>query len=631
MMIDRARVAAAVPNYVLGEDLGAGAFGLVLRAEHRRMRRPSAIKVMRARDAGGEWIDFAAEARLLGSLDHPHVVRVYDYVEDDDLRLVVMELLGGGTLSRRRSRLTPEQACAVGLAVAAALSHTHDHNVLHRDVKGDNILFAADGTVKVVDFGIARVFEGAATTASKVVGTPMNMAPEQIERGRLGPATDLYALGSVLYRLLTGRPPFDPRQPLHVLWHQQLSAPPPPMPGVAGPVAEVVLHALAKDPAARPPDAVTFATALAHAATEAYGAGWTVRAGLPLHLDDAVRRAAEGTSLGGMRAPGAVIPDAVIPEAVIPAGDEPPAGSAVAIGGAVAAGDRARRESAADGADSDHGDDGGEDRGVGATRKLAQGGKPDLWDGAEPTAQGLARLRGALGPDHPDTLAAANSLAVRLSARGDHRAARALDEDTLARRGRVLGPDHPDTLTSAHNLAVDLAEVGDQAAARDLYREALARRRRVLGPDHPDTLGTANNLGIVLGALGDHLAACELGEDTLIRRRRVLGESHPDSLTSAYNLAVRLSALGDHEAACELGEDTFTRRVAVLGPGHPDTVRSAYNLAVYLGRLGRYPRAREIGADVLTSRLRALGPEHPETREVEEALQWWVDQEAAGG
>lgn len=293
MIVDRERVAAALPGYMLGQQLGSGAFGLVLAAEHRRMGRAVAVKVMPAETAEGVRVDFAAEARVLGQLDHPHVVRVFDYVEAEGLCLVVMELLAGGTLTRRRRSMSPEQACAAGLAVASALRHAHERGILHRDIKADNILFAADGTLKVTDFGIAKLFEGSAATASGMIGTPMYMAPEQIEGGRLGPATDLYALGVVLYRLLTGRAPFDPKQPLPMLWRQHLSDPPPPMLGVPAPVAAVVLRVLAKAPSDRHRDATAFALGLARAATQAYGAGWSFRVGAPLHLDDAVRRATD--------------------------------------------------------------------------------------------------------------------------------------------------------------------------------------------------------------------------------------------------------------------------------------------------------------------------------------------------
>ncbi|WP_256789161.1 serine/threonine-protein kinase [Frankia sp. AvcI1] len=289
MIIDRRRVQKALPGYALGAELGSGAFGLVLAGKHRRLGRPVAIKVMQAEGPEGRSLDFAAEARVLAGFDHPHVVKAYDYVEAEGLCLVVMELLAGGTLSRRRAGMTPQAGCAVGLAVAAALEHAHSFGVLHRDIKGDNILFTADGIAKVADFGIAKLLEGSGATASSRSGTPMYMAPEQIDGGRLGPATDLYALGVVMYQLLTGAPPFDPRQSVSRLWRQHLTDPPPPMIDVPAPLAAVVLRALAKKSADRQPDARTFALELAAAAATVYGPGW---AGIPLRLDADIRSTA---------------------------------------------------------------------------------------------------------------------------------------------------------------------------------------------------------------------------------------------------------------------------------------------------------------------------------------------------
>jgi hypothetical protein len=292
VIIERGRVAAALPGYRLGAQLGTGAFGLVLAARHRRLKRDVAVKVVAAEAVkpGGE---FAAEAELLAGLDHPHVVRVFDYLEADGLGLIVMELCGGGTLTRRRATLTPGQVCAVGLAVAAGIGHAHGRGILHRDIKMGNILFDAAGTVKVGDFGIARMFTGSGITGTvHGAGTPLYMAPEQITGGRLGPPTDLYALGLLLYQLFTGRPPFDPTLPAPQLWQQQLTALPPPLTGVPEPIGDVVLGALEKDPSARPPDAETFARELAAAAVTVHGPGWLAGTGLPLHLTDPVRHTA---------------------------------------------------------------------------------------------------------------------------------------------------------------------------------------------------------------------------------------------------------------------------------------------------------------------------------------------------
>ncbi|WP_256788433.1 WD40 repeat domain-containing serine/threonine protein kinase [Frankia sp. AvcI1] len=292
MIVDRDQVAAALPGYRIGERLGAGAFGLVLAGRHRRLKRPVAIKIL---PGGSEYApgSFETEARLLAGMDHPHIVRVFDYVEADDLLLIVMELLDGGTLTRRRATLDPQGACAVGLAVAAGLSHAHIRGVLHLDIKPGNLLFDAAGTLKVADFGIAKMFEGTAVTATAVAGTPSYMAPEQITGGRLSPATDLYALGVVIYQLLTGALPFDPTLPVRALFQQHLTAAPPPLTGVPAPIAQVVLRALAKDPTDRQPTAQAFALDLARAATAIHGAGWTSRVWLPLHLDDLVSNAAD--------------------------------------------------------------------------------------------------------------------------------------------------------------------------------------------------------------------------------------------------------------------------------------------------------------------------------------------------
>ncbi|MCK9878289.1 serine/threonine protein kinase [Frankia sp. Ag45/Mut15] len=296
MIVDRGRIAAALPGYKLGAQLGVGGFGLVVAGRHRRLRRQVAIKVVpsEADDASA----FVAEARLLAGLDHPHIVRVFDYLESDGLGFIVMELLDGGTLTRRQQQMgiSPPQACAVGLAVAAALAHVHERGVLHRDIKAANVLFDSTGLAKVTDFGIARLFAGSGVTGTaRGAGTPAYMAPEQIRGGRLGPTTDLYALGILLYQMLTGAPPFDPSLPLPQLWTQHLSVVPAPPIGTPVPLADVILRALAKDPADRQPDADAFARDLAAAAVDVYGPRWLVSTGLSLHLDEEIRRIAAPT------------------------------------------------------------------------------------------------------------------------------------------------------------------------------------------------------------------------------------------------------------------------------------------------------------------------------------------------
>ncbi|ADP82540.1 serine/threonine-protein kinase [Pseudofrankia inefficax] len=286
--IDRARVAAALPRYALGEQLGSGSFGLVLAGRHLDLDRAVAVKVLPIDDpANGPALDaaFRAEARLLSRLDHPHIVRIYEYIGQDEFCLLIMELLGGGTLAQHR--LPAASACAVGLALADALGHAHAHGVLHRDIKPDNILFSVAGQPKLTDFGIGRVFVDTSASTSHLAGTPRYMAPEQITGKHLGPAVDQYALGVVLYELLAGRPPFHSGLPVPELLRHHLEEAPPALLGVPTPVADAVMRALAKAPADRHPDVGAFGAALADAAAVAYGPDWLSLTGLIVRLQGA--------------------------------------------------------------------------------------------------------------------------------------------------------------------------------------------------------------------------------------------------------------------------------------------------------------------------------------------------------
>ncbi len=295
MAVDQKRVATALPDYDVGDELGRGGFGAVLAGRHRLIRRDVAIKVLHEHTSGLEDIRerFVAEARVLAGLDHPHVVRVYDYVERDGLCLLVMEKLTGGSLRQRfASGLSQPAACAIGLAAATALAAAHAKGVLHRDVKPDNLLFTDTGLLKVTDFGIAKILEATATTTTGLVGTPRYMAPEQIAGDRLSPATDLYALGLVIYELLAGRPPFEKSLTVPAILHHHLNVPPAPLVEAPAAIAAVIGRALAKNPLARQASAQAFAVDLAVAAAGAFGPGWLAAAEVPTTLPDVITAAA---------------------------------------------------------------------------------------------------------------------------------------------------------------------------------------------------------------------------------------------------------------------------------------------------------------------------------------------------
>ena len=287
-----AELVAALPQYDIGAEIGEGGMGVVFAGTHRTLGRSVAIKQLPwdvlNHAASSELFD--REARVLASLDHPHIVPVYDYVRTGREHLLVMERLDGGTVHSRfhGGGVSGEQACAIGLAMLAGLHAAHRAGVLHLDVKPRNLLFNLQGVVKVADFGIARVISEGATLVThggEILGTPAYIAPEQAMGNALSPAADVYATGTVLYELLSRQLPFDNTRGAISMMRQHMFTDPRPIAGVPMPIAGVIMRSLARELDARYREAESFAADLAGAATAVYGSGWLERSGVPvLHL-----------------------------------------------------------------------------------------------------------------------------------------------------------------------------------------------------------------------------------------------------------------------------------------------------------------------------------------------------------
>ena len=269
-------------RYRLVERLGQGGMGTVYRARHTLMDKPVAVKVLRAELAtDGEAVArFHREARSASKLDHDHCIRVTDFGQSDDgLLYLVMELLDGVSLGHlvRKGPIPAGRAATLGVAIAEALMHAHGEGVIHRDLKPDNVYLARGRRgreiVKVLDFGLAKlVADGtlgpSITRDGTVFGTPEYMAPEQAEGEKLDGRTDLYALGIMLYQMVTGDVPFRSGNFVALLTKQVQEKPVPPRvrrPDLDIPVGleAVILRCLAKRPADRFPTAQDLADALA--------------------------------------------------------------------------------------------------------------------------------------------------------------------------------------------------------------------------------------------------------------------------------------------------------------------------------------------------------------------------------
>lgn len=292
-MSERDEVAQALPSYEIGDELGRGGWGVVLAGHHRQLDRDVAIKQLPRAFASDETVRkrFFVEAKLMASLDHPHIVPVYDFVEQDGLCLLVLELLPGGTVWSKFTTdgFTPMAAAATGLACLAGLQAAHAHNFLHRDIKPENLMFSASGVLKVTDFGIAKMIGGennVATRAGEVIGTPAYIAPEQARGAELSPATDIYATATMLYELFSGVLPFtDDGDAMGLLFKHAFEQPVPltqNAPNTPPAIADVIMSGLATDPADRPATAEEFGVALARACTATWGPGWLQAEGSPV-------------------------------------------------------------------------------------------------------------------------------------------------------------------------------------------------------------------------------------------------------------------------------------------------------------------------------------------------------------
>ncbi|MFF4575066.1 tetratricopeptide repeat protein [Streptomyces sp. NPDC001410] len=603
-------------RYRLLDLIGRGGMGEVWRARDESLGRqvavkclkpvgpqddPSFTRVLRER--------FRREARVAAALSHRGVTVIHDFGEYDGVLYLVMELLEGRDLSRllednKGHPLPVDDVIDIAQQVAAALAYTHQQGIVHRDLKPANIVRLTDGTVKICDFGIARLghdigFTARLTGTGIAMGTPHYMSPEQIGGTEVDQRSDLYSLGCVLYEIATGAPPFDLDEAWAILIGHRDTPPRPPRahrPELPAPFERIVLDLLAKQPEERPYDAGELGRRLAAGRTAATYVP-TVVTGRPRAGESAAHEIrlpawTRGMTTGhkavgaGLRAvppdPGAALRGAWTAGARVAVLSRPAPDAVAAL--------TARHH-----------------EGLGLARR-------GRWAEARDVHLTVAAERAALlGPDHPDTLASRYEAAFTLSRTG--RAADALRAytDVAAARARVLGPEHPDTLAARQETAYVLGQLGRHFEAHQGYTSVLAGRMRVLGPDHPDTLRCRHNLAFNLSRLGRLEDSYRMALDVAAARARVLGPDHPDTLVTRYEVAYALGQLARWDEALRTYREVADARARTLGADHPDTLAARYEAGISLGRLGRSADALRLYRDLIEDRTRVQGATHPET------------------
>jgi len=624
------------------ERLGAGGMGEVYLGVQETIGREVAVKAIRAdrRPGSRAKARFLREAHILAQLEHPNICRLYDYIETDEQDLIVLELIRGRSLSEiLLSPVDETEKMRIAEQVLAALEAAHAISVIHRDLKPENIMVADDGTVKVLDFGLARhvvpatiesdvsgehwiaqgdgaragaAEQSALTHLGDIIGTPRYLSPEQARGEPLTAASDIFSFGLVLQELWTGRPPFGKDIGAKELVVKAMWGDIEPVEGIDSQVAELIHELTALAPRRRPSAAAVqdrlrwirerprrrarrrllAAVILALTAAAAASTAGFFHARRSQQKAEAAQAEAEAVNeflraMLASPAPTAHGIDTKVVEVI---------------------------DEAAERIESDLVDHPLIRATIHSTlgeTYFALGG----WSPAhEQFSNAAVILRAYLGPDDPRTISNDIDIGITLAKEGHYEEAVSTLEECFEHSRTVLGDDSETTIAAMASLSVALQRVGRFDDAEPLIRQELAWKRQNFGEEDERTLRARINFANLLARSGQRAKAESEYRDIFLITKRVVGEDHPDTLSAEHNLATELTRVESRaEEALPLFEDIIERRRRVLGEEHPNTLLSMSMEAVLLRRLGRYEAAERRTRETLEIRRRTLGEHHPDT------------------
>ena len=628
-----------IPGYEILGELGRGGMGVVYKARQEKVNRLVALKmILRSGFASPDArLRFLWEGEVLGRLQHPNIVQIYDVGTHEGHPFFALEFVEGGNLHdfTKKQPIPPRAAAALVETLARAMHYAHCNGVIHRDLKPANVLLTSDGQAKITDFGIAKQVERDTefTATGALIGTPQYMAPEQAERKakHATPATDVYALGAILYELLAGRPPFSGETVWEVL--RQITDTEPPslhalQTGLPRDLVTICHKCLQKEPTRRYASAESLAEDLRRCQEDRpIGARPVSRLERTWRWCRRNPAMATLTTLTLVLLLAGSITSTLLGFWAIRERDQATARTAEVLTmneflvkdliGQAAPGVAQNRQLTF----------------VEALNRAAQRidsrfvGKPDLEASvraelaaafvelgdyvlAEPhLRRAVDVFRTTRGDSSPYTLRTKGTLLACLGRSRDpqkQKEIRQVNKQVQDDMRRELGPEHRSTLILRRNEAIDLLHAGRFAEGEQALKEIFATQQRLLGPDDLDTLSTLEALAVGYFNVDQVDKARTYGRKCYDGRLRVLGPDHPDTL-SALKYALETLPLTTQQKI-----DNLRRIVEVIhktyGPDHEETQVAwdtqgghLLHYARALGRMGELVEAEKAYRELLAS------------------------------